>query len=208
MRLQGKSLGQLILKIFGSKDHSQRSLIRAFLPSSLTRTEINAGVLSGGLATCLHYLQDLAWEQNLSQIADSKELKHVFTNEEALGWHKPLQRIPTMTSFKKLVHSSLEILSVKQLDEAAREKASTLQSTARFLGEELAQMKTTLESDSTEVVVSYKSLFDCVRKAAELQKLAASLPSSDQSEFLKTRSDLLTFVQQDLTPNVCSKFTL
>lgn len=171
-------------------------MLKGLLPTKLTTEQIQAQVLSPTLATALDSLHTLihdGGEKGNSSLL--KDVIPVVGNQlaEMQIFFKPLQRVPTMTQFKKILHLAHQVVSARALDAQMTELVSKVEMELNDLLERDQHLAQCCERGE----LKFEGVSEMLRVSLGLKTSAAQLPQTDSSEHFQLGQNALKAVAED-----------
>lgn len=90
------------------------------------------------MASALYYLHCLVHKIELEQAVD--KITGTLSSSELISFYKPMEKLPQMTQFKRMVHAAHQEVSMKILDLRVEEQAVELKKCMGSLRDSVAEV--------------------------------------------------------------------
>ena len=197
VKLQGKWIGQVISRIFSSKGEHVEDSLKALVPAHLDENGIQSQVLSADAAEALWYLHILVHRSG--DIEGAVEgIAHAITKMSIFS--RSLQKVPSMTQFKKLVHSARQVLSMKVLDSQVESQVKEVQEELNALLESVEDVASRTRSDAGDggsASSTFKDIIHLMEGSVNTKSKAAKLPQDQASRHWAIVKQTLAAIEEE-----------
>lgn len=198
IRLQAKWIGQVLFRIASIKGDlsSSQDAFKAFIPSTLSKSQIESEVLSLPMVRALQSLQVLSHMDDMTQLRSCVDtISDVLSNPGFIECYKPLARLTSMTQFKRLMLAAHNQLSAWEMDKQVGDQVEEVNATLTSLRASLSDLSQ-LKSDKVKLQDIIKILKDAVKGKSK----ASQLPQSEKSCHFAFSQEAMTAIDEDSIP--------
>ena len=199
VRLQAKWVAQTLFRILttsSSFDHIQ-DLLKAFLPEDVSEQDLASQVLSKSVASTLVSFHRLIYGQHLEETLDT--ISTTVASTDMVSFYKPIQRVPNLTQFKKMIHAMRQLVSQQQLDKQMSEQVSL----AKEDFQAAQQATREKEREVKEGTITFHSLRIYLDLIVTFKLKLSQLPQSESSKYYAFVQEANKFIEQDSLTCCC-----
>lgn len=149
--------------------------LQAFIPEGLTMNRIQLEVLSPAMASALRHLQHLAHSKSLESCV--KTITGVLQHPDLQDCFKPLQRLTTLTQFKKLMLAAHNQVSVMEMDKQVADTAKKLEAGV----DQLRQRLIDSDAEFHQGKLTFTTVKELLTDIVGLKAKVAQLPQTETS---------------------------
>lgn len=173
---------------------SSHDAFKAFIPSTLSKAQIESEVLSLPMVRALQSLQDLSHMADMTRLrACVDTISDVLSNPGFIECYKPLARLTSMTQFKRLMLAAHNQLSAWEIDRQVGDQVQVVK-------DSLSSLRASLSAQSKSDTVKLQDILAILKDAVTGKGKVSQLPQSEKSCHFAFSQEAMTAIDEDSIP--------